>query len=87
VDIRHRCAILAAVRPIYLDHNATTPLDPFVRAAMEPFLAEVWGNPSSVHSVGRAARAALDDARYRLSALWRCRPGEGPGGTGIKVAR
>ena len=76
MDIRHRWAILGAVRPIYLDHNATTPLDPVVRAAMEPFLAEVWGNPSSIHSVGRAARAALDDARYRLSALWRCRPSE-----------
>ena len=64
------------VRPIYFDHNATTPLDPAVRAAMEPFLAEVWGNPSSVHSVGRAARAALDDARYQLASLWACKPSE-----------
>ncbi len=62
--------------PIYFDYNATTPLDPAVRAAMEPLLGEVWGNPSSVHSIGRAARAALDDARYRLAALWKCKPSE-----------
>ncbi|MBX3734697.1 MAG: cysteine desulfurase [Verrucomicrobiae bacterium] len=61
---------------IYLDYNATTPLDPAVREAMRPFLEENWGNPSSVHSIGRAARAALDDARYRMAGLWRCRPSE-----------
>jgi len=64
------------VRPIYFDYNATTPLDPAVREAMLPFLGAVWGNPSSVHSVGRAARAALDDARYRLAGLWKCKPSE-----------
>lgn len=62
--------------PIYFDYNATTPLDPTVRQAMEPFLQEVWGNPSSVHQVGRVARAALDDCRYRLATLWNCRPSE-----------
>lgn len=62
--------------PIYFDYNATTPLDPGVREAMLPFLGANWGNPSSVHSVGRTARAALDDARYRLSSLWRCKPSE-----------
>lgn len=62
--------------PIYFDYNATTPLDPAVRAAMEPLLGEVWGNPSSVHSIGRAARAVLDDARYRLAAIWKCKPSE-----------
>jgi cysteine desulfurase len=64
------------VNPIYWDYNATTPPDPGVRQAMEPYLETVWGNPSSVHAVGRRARAALDDFRYRLSALWRCRPSE-----------
>ncbi len=68
--------ILPAMPPIYFDYNATTPLEPAVRAAMEPLLGEVWGNPSSVHSIGRAARAALDDARYRLAALWKCKPSE-----------
>ncbi len=62
--------------PIYFDYNATTPLDPVVREAMLPFLGANWGNPSSVHAVGRTARAALDDARYRLSSLWRCKPSE-----------
>ncbi|MCW5556517.1 MAG: cysteine desulfurase, partial [Verrucomicrobiae bacterium] len=61
---------------IYFDYNATTPLDPAVREAMMPFLDGVWGNPSSVHQIGRAARAALDEARYRLSGLWKCRPSE-----------
>ncbi|HAB17710.1 MAG TPA: cysteine desulfurase family protein [Verrucomicrobiota bacterium] len=64
------------VRPIYFDYNATTPLDPQVREAMLPFLDSVWGNPSSVHQIGRTARAALDDARYRLAELWGCKPSE-----------
>lgn len=71
-----RTSRLAQVPPIYFDYNATTPLDPQVKADMLPFLGEVWGNPSSVHAVGRAARAALDEARYRLAGLWRCKPSE-----------
>ncbi|MFO1458919.1 MAG: cysteine desulfurase family protein [Verrucomicrobiota bacterium] len=62
--------------PIYFDYNATTPLDPGVRATMLPHLDTVWGNPSSVHTLGRAARAALDEARYRISTTWACRPSE-----------
>ena len=62
--------------PVYWDYNATTPPDPAVREAMELCTRESWGNPSSVHSVGRRARAALDEHRYRLAALWRCRPSE-----------
>lgn len=61
---------------VYLDHNATTPLDPAVRQAMEPFLAEDFGNPSSIHALGRRARAALDDFRDRLARHWHCRPSE-----------
>ena len=64
------------MRTIYFDYNATTPLDPQVRAAMQPFLEEVWGNPSSVHQVGRKARALLDDARDRAAAALRCKPSE-----------
>ncbi len=64
------------MRPIYLDYNATTPLDPAVRTAMEPYWDRVWGNPSSVHSIGRAARAALDDCRYRMAAVWKSKPSE-----------
>ncbi|MGK2849687.1 MAG: cysteine desulfurase family protein [Candidatus Limnocylindrales bacterium] len=53
---------------IYLDHAATTPLRREVLDAMVPYLTEVYGNPSSAHAVGRAARAGLDDAHARLAA-------------------
>ncbi len=61
---------------IYFDYNATTPLDPVVRDAMLLFLGEVWGNPSSVHHVGRKARALLDDARDRAAKFLGARPSE-----------
>jgi cysteine desulfurase len=54
--------------PIYLDHAATTPLRREVLDAMLPFLTESFGNPSSAHSFGRAARAALDDAHEKVAA-------------------
>src|SRR5476649_645493 len=63
-------------RTIYLDYNATTPLDPSVRDAMLPFLGEFWGNPSSVHHVGRKARALLDDARDRAAKFLGAKPSE-----------
>ena len=63
-------------RPIYFDYNATTPLDPGVREAMLPLLGEIYGNPSSVHQVGRQARARLDDARDRVAAVFHCKPSE-----------
>src|SRR5574337_462322 len=52
---------------VYLDHNATTPLDPAVLAAMAPFLAEGFGNPSSLHAWGREARQALEVARATVA--------------------
>jgi cysteine desulfurase len=61
---------------IYLDYNATTPLCEPARAAMLPFLAEKFGNASSVHAAGREARAAIDDARDRLANLLGARPHE-----------
>jgi cysteine desulfurase len=61
---------------IYFDYNATTPLDPAVRDVMLPFLGEIWGNPSSVHHVGRRARALLDDARERAAKVLGCKPAE-----------
>jgi cysteine desulfurase len=64
------------MRTIYFDYNATTPLDPQVREAMLPYLGEVFGNPSSVHHVGRRARALLDEARDRVARVWRCKPSE-----------
>lgn len=61
---------------IYCDYNATTRLDPAVRAAMDAAQESGWANPSSIHREGRTARALLDDARYRLSQAWRCKPSE-----------
>jgi cysteine desulfurase len=53
--------------PVYLDHNATTPLDPAVREAMLPWLGERFGNASSRHEYGRAARKAIDEARAQVA--------------------
>jgi cysteine desulfurase len=54
---------------IYLDHNATTPLDPIVADRMAQALREVWGNASSIHHFGQQAKAALDEARGSVGAL------------------
>lgn len=62
--------------PIYLDHNATTPVDPRVLDAMLPWLGERFGNPSSVHGFGQAAREAVEDARANVAALIGARPAE-----------
>ena len=53
---------------IYLDHHATTPVRPEVVAAMSPYWAGEFGNPSSAHGFGRRARRALEDARESLAA-------------------
>lgn len=63
-------------RSVYFDYNATTPLDPQVRAAMLPFLDTVFGNPSSMHRIGQQSRLALDGARERVAHVWRCKPSE-----------
>lgn len=54
---------------IYLDHNATTPLDPRVREAMEPYLGGTFGNPSAAHRLGREAKAALERSREVIAGL------------------
>ncbi|MCM2290568.1 MAG: cysteine desulfurase [Sulfuritalea sp.] len=53
--------------PVYFDHNATTPLDPRVLEGMLPYLREQYGNASSRHEYGRAARRAIDEARQRVA--------------------
>ena len=64
-------------RPIYLDHHATTPLDPAVVAAMLPYLTEKFGNPSSrQHAFGQQAHAAVEEARAELARLIGAEPGD-----------
>ncbi|TXH73955.1 cysteine desulfurase family protein [Thiobacillus sp.] len=62
--------------PIYLDCNATTPIDPRVVEAMLPYLRSHYGNPSSGHAYGRAAKAAVDRARAEVAALIGAKPEE-----------
>jgi cysteine desulfurase len=64
------------MKPIYLDYNASTPLDPAVAAAMRPYLADGYGNPSSGHWAATPAKSALDKARAQVAALLACRSDE-----------
>ncbi|AZO65017.1 cysteine desulfurase family protein [Mesorhizobium sp. M6A.T.Cr.TU.016.01.1.1] len=61
---------------IYLDYNASTPIDPAVTAAMRPYLDEAFGNPSSGHWASMPAKAALEKARGQVAALLDCAPDE-----------
>jgi cysteine desulfurase len=63
-------------KSIYLDYNATTPVDPEVAEAMIPYLTNIFGNPSSNHSYGMEAKMAIDKSREQLSELINCEPGE-----------
>ncbi len=62
--------------PIYLDYNATTPVDPAVVEAMLPYLSTHFGNPSSSHAYGQVAHQAIDAARAQIARLLGCSPGE-----------
>jgi cysteine desulfurase len=64
------------MRKVYLDHSATTPVDPRVVEAMLPYLTEKFGNASSVHMFGQEARAAVDRARRQVAALIGARTNE-----------
>ncbi|MFY9462238.1 MAG: aminotransferase class V-fold PLP-dependent enzyme, partial [Candidatus Sungiibacteriota bacterium] len=55
------------MREVYLDHAATTYLDPRVKEAMEPYWSEEFGNPSSLYRAGRKAKEALDSARQTVA--------------------
>lgn len=61
---------------IYLDHAATTPVDPEVLRVMAPWFTEYFGNPSSIYQLGQQSRAALDAARGQCAAVLGCHPSE-----------
>jgi len=61
---------------VYMDHAGTTPLAPEVLRSMTPYFTELFGNPSSIHTVGQEARYALDEARERVAGVLNCRPRE-----------
>lgn len=61
---------------IYLDYNATTPVDPGVAKALLPFIFENFGNPSSSHAYGQTAKAAVENARGQVAKLLNCSPSE-----------
>jgi cysteine desulfurase len=69
-----RCDI--AMKPIYLDYNASTPIAPEVAEAMRPFLDQHYGNPSSNHWAGAPAKQALEKARSQVAQLFGCAPQE-----------
>ena len=64
------------MRPIYLDHHATTPVDPAVMEAMRPWFTEEFGNPESPHRFGWAARDAVEAAKAQLAELVGSEPGQ-----------
>ena len=64
------------MKRIYLDHAGTTPCDPEVVTAMEPYFTEVFGNPSSIHTFGQEAKKAIEEARETLASFLGARPDE-----------
>lgn len=64
------------MNPIYLDYNASTPVDPLVTQELVPYLEEGFGNPSSNHPYGRRAKEAVEVARARVARLLGCAPAE-----------
>ena len=67
---------MASPSVIYLDHAGTTATDPQVLQAMLPYFSQLFGNPSSIHTVGQEARHALDLAREKVSKVLHCRTNE-----------
>ena len=63
-------------KPVYLDYNATTPVDPDVVNEMTPFIQSYFGNPSSSYSIGRENKETINKARKQVAALINARPEE-----------
>ena len=76
IDSNNYKRAMNKTQPIYLDYNATTPLTPFVKSAMRPFLEEHFGNPSSSHYYGRITKEAVIKARNQVAALLNATPEE-----------
>jgi cysteine desulfurase len=72
----NRTQPLPTIHRIYFDHNATTPVDPEVLAAMLPYFSAEYGNASSIHSFGQGTRAAVEHARTAVAALLGAKPSE-----------
>jgi len=68
--------LIRKMNPIYLDYNATTPIDREVLEAIKPYIEEHFGNPSSSHWYGVQAKEAVEDARDQVADLLNCSPGE-----------
>lgn len=64
------------MKTVYLDNAATTPVDPRVKEAMLPWLTDNFGNPSSVHKTGRAAKVMLEDTRDLFAEFAGAKPSE-----------
>lgn len=62
--------------PVYLDHNATSPMHPEVADAIQPYLQNPTGNPSSLHALGRMAKSAVESARAEVASLLNCSSNE-----------
>src|SRR5688572_6912173 len=65
-----------AEKHIYLDHSATTPVDPRVLEAMLPYFSEIYGNPSSMHDYARQSEKAVEQARQKVAEILNCQPKE-----------
>ncbi len=64
--------MIARMKPVYLDYNASTPVDPRVAEAMLPYLRDEYGNPSSLHQLGERAKRAVEKAREQVAVLLGC---------------
>ena len=62
--------------PLYLDHASTTPVDPAVLKAMQPYFSKIYANPSSIHAAGQEAKEAVEEARKKVAEILHCLPEE-----------